>query len=278
MRDDFYNLPRVFHASIEALNLDGPESIHVVSVEGWEIPFYFRPAPPGGFLNVGFQGGIERHRIRLPYFKRLRSSKKWAGAVLIISDPTITLSDDLRLGWYVGNDGFDLMPHLEKLIARVQAFTQPRDLMFLGSSGGGFPALKLSQKFPGSLAFVSNPSTEIPRFTPWRFKHFMDVCFPGRSSEEPEIAPRLTCLADYRMPAEHYVYYLNNPTDGWHMEHFAKPFAQRMGVPQEGGVSPDGRVRLVLDKHREGHGEPPPPVYEAHRQEAITFYLKAKYS
>lgn len=75
-----------------------------------------------------------------------------------ISDPGISVEDGINLNWYLDN-----FISLDKPVVRFldiimsENSVQPSDLVFYGSSGGGYAALMFASIYPGSSAISINP-------------------------------------------------------------------------------------------------------------------------
>lgn len=91
----------------------------------------------------------------VPRFNGDRLTEPLKANVILVSDPSMLLSNSLRTTFYAGNP---LQPTLQKDIASVcSALSMGQRLIFFGTSSGGFAALVSALHSPGSMAFVSNP-------------------------------------------------------------------------------------------------------------------------
>lgn len=100
--------------------------------------------------------------------------------LVAISDPSVSLGGEVRLGWYLGNRAIGhLEPILEPVIeAAIQSLGTER-LIFFGNSGGGYPALKHAAMHPGSIGFCVNPRLGFNDKSTKDFADYMSVCHPG---------------------------------------------------------------------------------------------------
>src|SRR5690625_1142090 len=107
-----------------------------------------------------FHGAIERH-FTLPVLSGLGISGGLDANRVFISDPSLTLDDELLLAWYAGNYR---QPNLQKSFVRIfkkiLTSLQSRRTVFFGGSGGGFASLYFAGHFQNSLALVFNPQTD----------------------------------------------------------------------------------------------------------------------
>lgn len=152
-----------------------------------------------------------------PRFERVKTMSEEGRSFCTIADPTIQQDLGLKLGWYVGHDGIDANEWLLALVERLKFIARPRQLIFVGSSGGGYAALQLSHRFPGSLAFVTDPQTIIPNYYATQVKRLMHVGFDDLGVESALDAhpERLSAVESYRqtMP-DNWVYY-TQPGSMW---------------------------------------------------------------
>lgn len=112
-------------------------------------------------LVVSLHGALNRQRFTLPRYERLRTLTAYSVSSMYFTDPTLYLDDQLQLGWYTGWKGQDVQSHIAEWIIAAQKAVSASKVIISGSSGGGFGALQISSKIPGSLAVVFNPSVYI---------------------------------------------------------------------------------------------------------------------
>lgn len=104
-------------------------------------------------MVFSFHGNTPRNPdLKLPVFTGL--------------NPTLYLDPDLKLAWYAGSSGWDLQSLLKCVLRKIATVARSNDLIFLGGSGGGFASLYCAASFPGSLALVWNPQTDIGAYSP----------------------------------------------------------------------------------------------------------------
>lgn len=128
------------------------------------LPALVSPAP-GTTLTVMLHGATDRARTKLPLFQRLRFQKTLnAGPTVCFSDPTLDLSSELRLGWYLGSDQVALADEIVTATRALALSLGCKDVVFQGSSGGGFAALQMGARFPGSHVVALNPQTDVRQY------------------------------------------------------------------------------------------------------------------
>ena len=145
---------------------------------------------------------------------------------------SVSSSDDS-----VGHDGIDVNEWLVALVEQLKSIPRPRQLIFVGSSGGGYAALQLSRRFPGSLAFVTDPQTIIPtNYYATQVKRLMHVGFDdlGVSKSALDAHPeRLSAVESYTqtMP-DNWISYSQHLRDRFHVENHLRPFAGMFGIAE----------------------------------------------
>lgn len=89
------------------------------------------------------------------------------------------LDPELRLGWGVGkNDEWYLLviADIIRILANKRRIS-PENLLFFGSSGGGFMAIILSTLCKGSAVMVNNPQIILTNYYKKHFNYMLKVCF-----------------------------------------------------------------------------------------------------
>lgn len=211
-----------------------------------------------------------------PRFERVRTMSEEGKSFCAVADPTIQQDYGLKLGWYVGHDGIDPNEWIVALIERLQQIATPRQLIFVGSSGGGYAALQLSRQFPDSLAFVMDPQTIIPNYHATQVKRLLRVGFDDISIESAlEAYPeRLSTVETYTQSSpENWVYYTQHRWDKFHIENHLRPFAQLFGVTNLTVDCEIARFKLaVVDRGR--HGPLSPPLFAEHLAAATAWHAE----
>lgn len=119
---------------------------------------------PGNFLYIAFDGG-RNLADTLPKFPRWSYSSLVDGSFLAIEDPMYYLYDTIQLAWYYGTREHC---YLEDCVEIVKAVCSKlnipfENVVFLGSSGGGYAALYAATLLQNSLSISLNPQLSISR-------------------------------------------------------------------------------------------------------------------
>lgn len=216
-------------------------------------------------LHIVFHGAMV-NGTWFPRFERVRSMMSDQLSFCSIADPSIQMDLGLKLAWYAGHDGVDPMEWIVDLVTRLVEIARPSQLVFVGSSGGGFASLRASQKFPGSLAFVTDPQTIVTNYHEPQVSRLLQVGFDGFDSKAAleTYGERLSAPFNYEVGGvSNYVYYAQHRWDKFHIENHLKPFASVFGVSEVDRDVDSERFKLVLfDKGK--HGPLSPDQFNEH--------------
>ena len=263
-----------------------PESLHGVNSLlhhpkklGMKL-YAFSNIQEGVPLHIVFHGAMVSGTW-FPRFERVRTMRAEGLSFCSIADPSIQMDLGLKLAWYAGHDGVDPMDWIVELVTRLVEIARPSQLVFVGSSGGGFASLRASQQFPGSLAFVTDPQTIVTNYHESQVNRLLQVGFDGLDSDAAlEVyGERLSAPFNYEAGGvSNYVYYAQHRWDKFHIENHLKPFANVFGLTEVNHDVDSERFKLVLfDK---GKHAPLSPVQfnehlalaeEWHRERLATF-------
>lgn len=273
---DHFKVPVVHQQSLEALRFDGPSSaVHTVPRgPGQSIDFYAQLAPSEE-LFVSLHGAAAKGNARYPMFRRVESLKDRVPSMLSFADPTLTFSDaeDFTIGWYTGGPDWDPLDDIASTVRSAQAHTGAQHVMFLGGSAGGHAALRISTRFPGSIALVTDPQTDIGSYYAPHRERLLHHCWPGQAGTEvlASHSDRFNMCHFYALanPAN-FIYYRQSTGDSWHERVHARPFQE--SISGTNGTS-EGRYRFVYERgEREGHGKINAAEFDRHFDRALDFW------
>lgn len=109
---------------------------------------------------------------RSPKEKEVRF-KRWSyfpfisANVLSIIDPMYHRHPTLQLGWYYGTRDENILAMTATIIQKIknQLHISEKDIIFAGSSGGGYAALEISKYFTQTTHIAINPQININKYT-----------------------------------------------------------------------------------------------------------------
>ncbi|MBI0434290.1 hypothetical protein [Roseomonas sp. KE0001] len=197
--------------------------IYHIKGEGLPIYLFGKFTQVGSPLMVFGQGMVARDQVQLPRFQRMNWAPAFPENMLIINDPTLFLADDVTLGWLLGTHENYIMPKIAEVVrrARDQLDIADSNILFYGTSAGGFGSLMLSTQFENSAVFVNNPQTNVLKFRRGGVARLLQVAFHGLNREEAakRYGARLSYVEALRQGAKlPRLYYLQNFLDEDHYE------------------------------------------------------------
>lgn len=219
--------------------------------------------PESETLLFFFQGAVDREKAPLlPNFTGVSFLREAKISKIYLSDPSLYLDPKLRLAWYAGYKGCDVRSLTNMVVQGFIDRLKPKKVIFIGGSGGGLAALWTSSFFPGSLAIVWNPQTNIANYARSHVEDFSQICY----GVEPEaisafIEPKVS--SRYSGGVHNYILYMQNSLD-WHVQAHMKPFLADLGLKAyDSNCSIALSERVFLYKSSdwgEGHTAPPLPL------------------
>lgn len=226
----------------------------------------------GRVLNVVFHGAVRPNADTYPRFDRVGSLGAAGTSLLSFADPTLMLSEDIDLGWYLGNSDWDPLDKIAEVIRAGIRASGAVEVNLIGGSGGGFAALRVATVLDDCLVFVFNPQTVIANYIPKVVDKYFAAAYPGR--DQQEVIAAESSRFDMRVPygsvnGKRRVYYLQHLGDGSHIVGHYRPFKRSLGVLTVDGCDDAGVIKHVLvDSERDGHGPPFAKDFDWHFAEA----------
>lgn len=211
----------------------GEPVIYELNIEGilFEIFAHFEETSP--HLIVFNPARVNRKRHKLPFFHRWTWAIKSGYSSIVMNDPTLYL-DNLEIGWFQGLEKKHYLPIACKIIMFLteQLNLFPKDILFCGSSAGGFSSLMMAGFIRQSSAFVINPQTNAFNFSKLRVEELLKASFSGinRKEARKKYATRFSIPDYYR--SQNYVpriFYMQNVSDFNHWTNHYLPLIETIG-------------------------------------------------
>lgn len=158
---------------------DGLHSIQLGHGQHLDVLLRDAPLDPVSRVSsVFFNGAVTQRATKTPPFLSGAGMSKKLGLPLIsFADPTLTLSQDLGLAWYLGARGVDVQGAIARILRAAVDFSG-NDLWLVGGSGGGFAALQAAQRVgSGCHVLVWNPQTDVLEYSPRLVKQFLETTY-----------------------------------------------------------------------------------------------------
>jgi hypothetical protein len=131
----FYNFNKVVLQTLKEMD----ENNSKIYYRYHEIDFYYKKHDDNDRLVVSFHGA--KNTEPLPLFR----GYNWPYNVLCISDKLLELNPNIRLAWHLSPKDTNIKEVYTEIIQNF--LTKYDNVIFYGSSGGGFPALLFSSYF-----------------------------------------------------------------------------------------------------------------------------------
>lgn len=234
-----------------------PAGIQSIWHNGCPIDVMFQPNGQPTTI-VTFHGASDEN-TRLPYFVGAGITNGLPVNRIYLCDPSLYLSKTLRLAWYLGSEVHPrLQADLDKIVDRLLEAAGSERVIFFGSSGGGFAALRMSARFPDSAALVVNPQISVGAYFENAVSQYM---YEMWGADYPDDLPGTT-IHDlsrlYVLKREHSntIGYLQNTRDMLHVNGHQRRFVSWRHAPGavwvgSGAWGPEGD---------DGHRPPPKEV------------------
>lgn len=273
------DLPHHFVDGVSGLSLRSEPSRYTLRPEDDEkfaVDFAIVPRL-SDVLVVALHGGVELGANRLPKFEWLRTLASESFSQLYISDPTLTLDENLINGWYMGDAEEDLSPRLAELIQAVAVKLKARSIVLFGSSAGGFAAARIGSYIPNSVALAFSTQRNLAYGPIAHVEGFFKFVIPEFSSygmAHAELGRRISLeeTVDPSTDGQRFVW-VQNTGDVEHMRDHFEPYAERLNALQ---IS--GDVHLIRKYYGPGHPIPPLSLLKASLAASIEFAQTGHFS
>lgn len=159
-------------------------TLYEVEWDGVVFELMFHPVPDSSQLVVFGNGNVPKD-AELPVFQRLSWYSRLPCSGLWYFDPSLYLGQ-ARICWGYGTGRRWYLRDISQIVAQISDKLGARgnDLLFYGSSGGGFTSMMLACMLRGK-ACVLNPQCLPGHFYPYLVEPMKAVCLePGQSMEE----------------------------------------------------------------------------------------------
>ncbi|MFI2565666.1 hypothetical protein [Paenarthrobacter sp. NPDC018779] len=228
----------------------------LIEVEYQGLPLEILNLPGESTTTIVCLHGAAEKDVRLPWFVGKGVTSDLPVNRIFLSDPSLRRSQDLNLAWYAGSRNQpDLQEALADIIRRIVRATGGYNVVFFGSSGGGYASLALSRFFPTSLALAVNPQTSISRFYPGAVERYMmhGWDMPGCDMGELPGTVAHDLVPVYAAGFSHTVALIQNAKDWFHIQNHQLPFLDAVGDAEN--------LFMLMDRWGPdtGDGHTPPP-------------------
>jgi hypothetical protein len=238
----------------------------------WSVPALWYPGPAEARkLWVMLPSAVARDQVVLPAFNRWTwaAEARFPGHVLCLADPTLDLNPGLGLGWCLGSGAADATSVMAAFVVAVadEFEIPPEDVVFYGSSAGGFAALALAAQVDGSTAVAINPQTDVMSYEITRQVDLIRATvFEGLPADEVRAKhpARVDMRHRWQEAGSSRALMVQNVLDPHHHTvHFEPMWTSLGGTPPPGpGSFRAGRHGAILYSDPAGHASEPAAVFE----------------
>ena len=186
--------------------------------------------------------------------KNLYSFSRWsyfpfmAGNVLSIVDPMFYKFPNLELGWYYGTQDINIYSYMYKLIYIIKRKYNFNNLIFYGSSGGGYAALQCATYFKNSLAIAINPQIYINKFGYSKeFYKITNIDLDKKDKYERNL------LVDRILKSNSKFFIIQNETDKDHCSNHLFPFMKKFNIALKYGLQAKNNIYIWIYHAFGGH-------------------------
>ncbi|MBV1780729.1 hypothetical protein KRR55_16560 [Paeniglutamicibacter sp. ABSL32-1] len=169
------------------------------------------------------------------------------------ADPSVSHPDALETGWHLSTKRVPAQELVRSTINELRESGKYKNLIFFGSSAGGFGALNHSYQVPGSIAVVMNPVIEIRQEAKRYWDEFCASAYVGWSSEKIEKKLTISMSEVYAGKMKNRIVYIQNLQDEHYFNKHYSSFVNE--------VSDKSRVLTYCGNWGRGHVVPPRWVY-----------------
>ena len=249
---------------LEEMELKYNETQHIeFDLEGFTYNYLSHYKKNSKKLVVFFNGAVNTCTSELPAFQRWSWLEKLPYSSLIVMDPTLNnmqegTQGDILIGWYQGDENHFILETIVKQVSKIaeKKGIDVSNILFYGSSAGGFAAMLCSAMLQGSKALVINPQTNILYYHKKAVDKILKVLNFDSSEKLLENDYRLNVLkyfekVDYYPP----IYYKQNVLDTLHYTKHYMPLEELYA-----SLGKDNQLYEVLIEDKRMHNSI--PAYE----------------
>lgn len=220
--------------SVDALIVQNRRAEYKINIGGYYLYLYFNPKPETKKLYVFSPGYLERKKYQHPYYQRMSWLDSIDASGIIITDPTLSLHDDIGIAWFQGTKDKFAIPIIAKVIDifRKSLMVENKKVLFYGSSAGGFASLMMSTLLKNSCCVVNNPQTNVIMFREKIKSEMLERCYPNTNEQTIKefFINRLSAVryfkANNSIPK---ILYIQNISDIEHYNNHLIPFLTEIG-------------------------------------------------
>lgn len=201
----------------------------------------------------------KRGDLKLPVFSGARLGAGLGVNKIFISDPSLYLSNTLRLGWFLGSKYLSGKEDIAYSLLEVLRVLGTKRVILFGASAGGFASILyggMLKKYCGLdvLSVAVNPQTNILKFSKGPVREYFRTCWGVDSNDFyklDDLNLSYDLLGSLESPGNLPLLYIQNTGDHHYQDHFL-PFLKYCN-----DASFSNHKFVLSDWFGEGHVSPP---------------------
>jgi hypothetical protein len=205
------------------------EGEHTYYIKDDKVGFYFYlNYKKGKKIIIALPGATDRNK-KFYNFQRHTWSASLECSFMSVLDPTVTKENELSIGWFQGKkDNYALdsfISILKSLLVRNNI--KESDIVFFGSSAGGFVSLHLANHFTKSTIVAINPQIYLYNYAQNPYKNLLNYSYSGMSHNEvkDKYRDRLEINIDFSK-RDAPIYYYQNISNKHHLQKHLKHYLE----------------------------------------------------
>ncbi len=209
-------------------------------------------------IGSGALNNNSNHDRSRPWFNRWSWVDLFEESVIYYNDPTLYLSSDFLCGWCVGTESDYYLEHIKDAIITIADLNEIKheNILFYGSSAGGFTSILLATLVKGSMAFADIPQMDLRNYGDWNLRNFKKYSFAGKSEEYifENYSHRLSVIE--MIKKEKYIpnaFLTLDFTFDFDFENQYKLFFENLKELQYEGLHKDNTIKLIIYGKNMGH-------------------------
>lgn len=274
----FYGVPVYKLLSVEDFKpeVGDPARIYDLPIgKGMRLRAFVDPRPATNMVvRVGFHGAVP---TSIPtgdaFFEPRNIYKSREDPYILFSDPTLSLSKELRLSWYLGAAWVDPDDFMENMTRKLMAATDACYMLAGGGSGGGFTSARFATRFKNGVASAKIPQTDTFRWPSGPLGRSLSYEWKWNRERVLKTAPTRFRLADIygdpRWNRGNLLHIVQNTGDIEHVEDHLNPFLREVGETEDVNTVLDGQVTVSRPYFGDGHVPVPQSLWQAEDDSAL---------
>lgn len=251
---------------LEDLQVSESPALYNIKIDDYYLNIFFNPIISSDKLYVLSPGYLERKIYTHPYFQRLSWTESINANCIIITDPTLSLHDDIGIAWFQGKRKKFALPLIVKVIDKFRSHLNvpKKRVIFFGSSAGGFASLMMSSLMNGASCVVNNPQTNVLNFRENIVDKMLERCYSGLTKSEvmANFLPRLSVVnffdANKNIPN---CIYIQNVSDVEHYNDHFIPFLTHLGILFSSSDKRNSFDNIIVKLYKNEDSKHNPAVY-----------------